>query len=141
MIQLVRLPKQLTQKDATTLNALDVECFPGDDPYPKRASGTVWWTLVDGAEPVAFAGARVMRSDGVVFLCRCGVRAGYRGRRLQRRLIRARTRLARSLGLVAVTYTAIDNVPSSNNLIRCGFQLWEPANPWAGRRVLYWRKA
>lgn len=69
-----------------------------------------------------------------------GVRHSARGNGLQKRLIRARLRLAKRLGYTwAVTYTFPDNPASSASLIACGFRPYWPGRPWAGRQC-YWRR-
>ena len=41
-----------------------------------------------------------------------------------------------------VTYVMAYNLASANNLIRCGFKLYRPAQPelWGGKTALYFRK-
>jgi GNAT superfamily N-acetyltransferase len=129
----------LTQAQRMALDVLDRECFPGDARYPKHTAGSRWWIVDDAGSAVAFAGVRIMPSEGCAFLARCGVLPEYRGQGLQRRLIAARLRYARRFRLPAITYTKPSSVESANNLITCGFRLYSPARLWAGR-VLYWWK-
>jgi GNAT superfamily N-acetyltransferase len=69
-----------------------------------------------------------------------GVHEEYRGRGLQKRLIRARVRHAKRIGWkYAITYT-IDNPPSENSLIGCGFKRYAPADPYVKGTANYWRK-
>lgn len=110
---------------------------------------TLWWVVTDGLEIVAYAGAEEWKIDDehALNLTRAGVLDAYRGRGLQRRLIRARIRYARKIGCQEVwTYTHWRNYPSANNLLRCGFSMWAPAF-WGGCEVdfeptswLYWRR-
>ncbi len=83
-----------------------------------------------------------IRYNHVTYFDRAGVAPHARGRGLQRRLIRARLAWSRSRGNThAITYTAAHNIVSANNLIRCGFRLYEPAKPWAGLAgSLYWMR-
>ena len=99
------------------LLALQMAIFPEDDEvYP---SDGYWWMVRDGREPVAFATLRLVPSwQGSGYLARCGVLAGYRGRGLQRRLLAARERLARQIGLARLLTTTLNNPVSANNLIR-----------------------
>lgn len=119
---------------------LNQEIFPGEP--VRKLEQALWWRAVgDRGQITGFAGMRLIEEGQTVFLCRAGVRDGYRGRGLQLRMIRIRVSAARKLGArVAVTYTRPDNVWSSNNLIRAGFEMYRPAEYWAGREMLYWWK-
>lgn len=121
--------------DKYLIRYLDSEIFPGEDPVDLRGR---FWVARVGGEPVAFAGLQVEGRD--VYFHRAGVLPKARGRGLQADLIRRRLAWARAQNKSrAVTYTVADNVPSANNLIRTGFQLYRPAFPWAGEdEVLYW---
>lgn len=117
------------------INDLDRECLPFDDPYTYLRDAA-WWVAWDGTEPVAFGGFRPI--EGAAFLCRAGVIPSHRGLGLQRRLIRVRLAAARRCGFGwAHTYTANGNCVSANNLIRCGFRLFEPSWYWGGTDALY----
>jgi hypothetical protein len=59
---------------------------------------------------------------------------------LQRRLIRVREAWAKRNGYRWMISDTTDNVPSSNNLMRCGYKLIEPSAPWANDMSLYWTK-
>jgi GNAT superfamily N-acetyltransferase len=63
-----------------------------------------------------------------------------RGQGLQRRLIGARERHARALGMAWLVTDTYQNPASSNSLIAAGYRLYEPAQPWGARGTLYWRK-
>jgi GNAT superfamily N-acetyltransferase len=91
---------------------------------------------------VAFGGFVPSRRfrDAVFFHC-AGVAEGHRGKRLQRRLIRARIRGAKREGYSwAVTYTLTNNPASSRSLIACGFRPYWPAIAWAGNACYWYRK-
>lgn len=76
-----------------------------------------------------------------VYLDRAAVLPAYRGRGLQRRLIRRRCVAAREEGAThAITYTMHGLAVSANNLIACGFRKYAPAYPWAGAAEDYWYK-
>jgi len=138
-IRLSATPEDLPGLTGRVLDRLDSYAFPGEDLYEK--AGSYWWTAFRGRVPVGFAGLRVFSKENYGFLCRAGVAPAVRGRGIHRRLISSRVRHARLLGLSQlITYTAVDNVSSSNNLIRAGFQLYDPANPWVSETVLYWLK-
>jgi predicted GNAT family acetyltransferase len=127
-------------KDWRQIAAADGECFPADEP-PKFDDGTVWIALVEQGKLCAYAGIKALGSD-VWYLNRAGVKRQYRGKGLQCRLIKARLKLAKRMGAkLAITYTILGNADSSNNLIRCGFKIYEPQYAWAGKtQSIYWRK-
>lgn len=114
-------------------------CFDADVALT-RPEEEFWWIAWDDVEPVGFAGLAA-EADDTGYLCRSGVLPKARGRGLQARLIRAREAKARDLGLVRMTSDTTRNVPSANNLIRAGYRLFEPAEPWAFPETLYWEKA
>ena len=97
-----------------------------------------WWVAYANGSPVAFAG--LSKFGGCWFLRRVGVVTSHRGNGLQKRLIKVRVKHAKRADpkLSVVTYTVLDNHPSSNNLIATGFRLYEPSQRYVGK-VLYWR--
>lgn len=123
---------------------MDAYCFPDDEPVETDTG--FWWLVWKGwgtgafkpPEAVAYAGLKD-QGWGLAYLCRAGVMPGHRGQGLQRKLIQARVRYARQLGLrTAITDTTASNLASANNLIRCGFVLYRPEYQWAGPEALYW---
>ena len=100
-----------------------------------------WWVLFDAnGVPQGFCGGRPADQGGKLwFLSRAGILTPARGLHLQRRMIRRRVQAAKEQGAKAViTYTGQYNIHSSNNLIACGFRLYEPSSWWAGKEMLYW---
>lgn len=84
-----------------------------------------------------------MQRKGVksAYLVRAGVLEAHRGHGLQRQFLRLREKAAKRMGVTRIaTNTIASNVPSSNNLIRSGYELYEPANPYGGYDTLYWHK-
>lgn len=127
-------------KHTRTLEALHVLCLPHDE-IEDFAEGHWFLAYLDG-EPVAFAGMRPAVTDPcAVYLSRCGVLPGHRGRGLQRRLIAARLRKAQRLGVARAITTTYCNPASSNNLIHCGFRMYAPDAPWGADGTCYWRRA
>ena len=53
-------------------------------------------------------------------LCRSGVIKSFRGKGIQKKLIRSRERFSRTLGWKWLITDTTDNPPSSNSLISCG---------------------
>jgi GNAT superfamily N-acetyltransferase len=126
--------------DLAMISQMDVRCFRNEIRYIDP--GAQWWVIRDGrGRPAGYAGL-LHYERNTVFLCRSGILPEYRGRDLQQRLIRVRLRYGRKHGArLAITYTAYNNVASSNNLIASGFHMYDPSFAWAGRDgVIYWQK-
>lgn len=123
------------------IDYLDRLCFAPTDAKVEIEPGA-WWLTYDGERPVAYAGVR--RSAQWLdwgYLMRAGVDPEYRGRGLQRKLIRTRVKFARARGWHGlITDTSYDNIRSSNNLIAEGFKLFRPRELWAFSNSLYWIK-
>lgn len=129
-------------KTAELIDELHDECFPGYDQTGLSATGHWWIVRNDDDDPVAFASlwASVRQLDAG-YLARSGVLPEHRGQGLQSRMIRCREQHARSLGWqLMLSDTVEGNVASANNLIRAGYKLWLPTEPWATPGSLYWRK-
>ena len=127
------------QKVQAELSALQKRCLPHDIPF--KTDKGFWWIVYDSFDNACAFGGLVpsMRWSDCGYLCRSGVLPLYRGKGIQKKLIRARVRQARALGwrwLITDTY---ENPPSSNSLISCGFRLFEPTVPWGANGTLYWR--
>lgn len=130
---------QLTERVVEDLNWMDTLAFPGLDPYPK--AGALWWIGYDEKTCGCFAGLKNVGHD-TGFLCRVAVLKAYRGIGLHRRLIKVREKKAREIGLRwLITYTHPLNLKSANNLIECGFKMYQPQNPYGMEDALYFRKA
>lgn len=124
---------------SSTIRQLQLQCLPCDKPY--NTSNGFWWVAYEGCEPVAFAG--VVQSSQWIdagYLCRSGVLPAYRGKGLQKRLIRARERKAREMGWNWLITDTRHNPASSNSLIACGYRLFIPSRPWGHSDAIYWRK-
>jgi len=100
-----------------------------------------WWIAEGSGKPIGFCGLSLnVATKGAGFLCRAGVIGAYRGQGIQKQMIRLRERKAISLGLEQlVTYT-IDNPPSANSLIACGYRTYSPKHKWAATEAVYWRR-
>ena len=131
-----------TSDDATKalLRWLQLKTLPGDVPHDVKDG--LWWIVEDGDHPVGFAGLVASRRYmGVGYLCRSGILHDYRGRGLQKRLIRVRIAKARRMGWQWLISDTFENPPSANSLIKCGFQTFTPADPWGFKGAIYWRKS
>jgi GNAT superfamily N-acetyltransferase len=125
-------------RDFVLADELDRACGPANGPAPSKfneARMAAWLSFAEGGvsssaeyfgkrpEPVAFAAAYITE-DGAVCLATCGVLPGYRGRGLQRKLVRTVHAWGRKRGVTrASTYTAADNWPSLSALMRCGYRV------------------
>jgi GNAT superfamily N-acetyltransferase len=137
----VRIRNICGAADFDLLLELQRACLPSDKPYD-TARGW-WWVAFTAADvPVAFAGLTETYADPWMgYLCRAGVVPEARGAGLQKRLIRTRLRLAKSLGMRSVvTDTAHGNHASANSLIATGFRMYQPAQCWAAPGAHYWRR-
>ena len=133
----------ITIRKVTKINQvviLDAHVFDYEQDSPVVVDGAHWWVAYDGDVPVAYAGVKLLEGN-LAFLCRAGVLPAWRGKGLQAKLIRARVSWVKKQGMTrAVTYTVLENPPSSNNLIKCGFKLYTPQWKWGGSDALYWFK-
>jgi len=126
-------------KHKATLTHLQKKCLPHDEPYD--ISKGWWWIAYDENKPVAFAGlVRSSSWSDCGYLCRAGVLASHRGKGLQKKLIRIRTKKAKKLGYKWLISDTRDNHPSANSLASLGFKMFTPTNPWGYNDTLYWRK-
>lgn len=120
-----------------TLIELHKECFPADE-LPSFTNG-YWWIAYDRCRPVGFCGLNTVKSwDKAGYLVRGGVVSTHRGKGLQKKLIRIRAIKAKKVGFDFLISATRDNIPSANNLIACGFKLYEPTVPWMADGSLYW---
>lgn len=127
---------------AFTLMSLNKEIFAGTAHQVGPWDGH-WWLVYDSQDddkPIGFAGLTQDVQSSTGYLNRSGVLPVHRGHRLQVRLLRAREGRARRNGWNRLVSDTTDNVPSANNMIRAGYLLFEPINPWAFKHSLYWEK-
>jgi GNAT superfamily N-acetyltransferase len=127
------------ESNAELVSKLQAEILPGDTPAAVDAG--YWWVAHFDNQLAGFCSlVRTPRWLDAGYLSRAGVLPIYRRKGIQKRLIRVRERMARSLGwqwLISDTY---NNPASTNNLTACGFSMYLPAEPYAGEGTLYWRK-
>lgn len=136
-MRLNRLIRIKQSTDIDLIRRMDKRCLPGCYFY----LGEYWWIVWDGKIPVGYAGmAQSKQWNNCGYFCRAGIIPEYRGRGLQKRLIHARLRFARSLGWEAVVTDTRQNPASANSLISCGFTTYIPRNPWGFSDCIYWRK-
>jgi GNAT superfamily N-acetyltransferase len=98
-----------------------------------------WWVMLDDmSRIVAYCGS--IYSKGICIFNRAWVHKNYRGQGIQRRMIKTRLKAASTFCHIAITYTTLDNFPSANNLISCGFRLYLPEYSYGGHDKLYFQK-
>ena len=149
MNMIKRVPwAKITGKTLSNLKSMQIRCLPEDDLVMPDKSTEGHWFLVHehsytNIPPILIAFAVMVESTkwyDTVYMSRCCVLPEFRGKGLQKRLLRARERHARALGYTWAITDTRDNVPSSNSLISCGYKLFEPTKPWSFEDSLYWRK-
>jgi GNAT superfamily N-acetyltransferase len=121
------------------LTLLQKTCLPADKIYPITKG---YWYVVytQNNEAVGFGGVvPSSRWSDTMYLCRAGVTRAHQGRGLQKRLLRARIRKAKALGMNWVITDTNENPASANNLISTGFKMFEPSEPWGFKTALYWK--
>jgi ribosomal protein S18 acetylase RimI-like enzyme len=137
-------------EDEQQILRMDAVCFPLDE--PPTITGAEWCIGWDGSRPAAYCAWKTVEHDGVPvgFHYRGGVLAEYRGRGVQRQMLRLRETRMRAQGLrAAVTYTDADGAASMRNLIAEGYRPYAPtptttlSGPGRLGRVgfVHWRKS
>lgn len=98
-----------------------------------------WWAIVVRKKLIAYCGC--LYKDGICIFVRVWVHKDYRGKGLQRRMIKARVAAARKRKCKkAITYTKMWNYPSANNLIKEQFLIYRPEYAYGGDEMLYFYK-
>lgn len=125
---------------ADTIAELHQLTFVHNEPLPDLEEGH-WWLATCAGKAVAFAGvvpSTYVRGAG--YFTRVGVVNGHRGKGLQRRLMRALEARSWRNGWDRVVSDTTDNIPSANNFIRCGYEIFAPQYPWSFPAAIYWMK-
>jgi GNAT superfamily N-acetyltransferase len=128
---------------ADTIRELHDEIFLDSAPQidPERGHWWLAFAIDEGREIAGFCGLTPTYNDETLgYLKRAGVRRMARGAGLQRRFIRVREARARRLGMRAIVTDTSDNPSSANNLIKCGYRIYRPENPWGFNHTIYWTK-
>lgn len=124
---------------ADTLRDLHEQTFLDTAPHVSTDEG-YWWITYLGNEPVAFCGLVPSIYECTGYFKRVGVLPAHRGNNLQRHLMSTFERHARRIGWTHIVSDTTDNIPSANAMIRSGYTLFEPAQPWSLANALYWKK-
>lgn len=112
-----------SQQDGQRILRMDRVCFPVDE--PPDIAGAEWFIGWDGEARAAYCAWKPTEQDGVAvgFHYRAGVLPDYRGRGLQRQMLRLREAKMREQGLgTAVSYTDADGAASMRSLIAEGYR-------------------
>lgn len=118
---------------------MQLETLPADETIDP-ADGH-WWLIKRGSQPVAFLGmTRVDDQAHWGYIARVGVLPEFRGKGLQKHLMRVAERKARQLGWARLISTTLNNPPSANSFIACGYKTYEPQGPWGYTGTIYWFK-
>ncbi len=121
--------------------SLDLKCFGKEESMEQDIPGIYWWLAYQNNIPIAYAGLQIIPINKITVLYRSGIKTRFRGRGLQKRLIRVRETAARRLGYeTMLTYTHLSNFASNNSLISLNYKLYDPQWPWVGNEFIYWRK-
>lgn len=100
------------------------------------------WIGWQAGNKTSMSTAVVYPEEDLCYLSAMVVLPEYRGKGLQRQHIRTRVKWAKCQNISQViTCTHKYTHASSNNLIREGFELYEPDWRWAGPDYLYWSKS
>jgi GNAT superfamily N-acetyltransferase len=122
------------------LTLLQKSCLPLDCVYKITDKGYWYVVYTQDGEAAGFAGiVPSSRWSDTMYLCRAGITRSHRGQGLQKRLIQARIRKAKALGMNWVVTDTNENPASANNLIAKGFKMFEPSEPWGLKTALYWK--
>jgi GNAT superfamily N-acetyltransferase len=127
------------ENQAALLHWLQLETLSGDTPLTTIVGW--WWILYQDDRPIGFCSLRRSAQWGDTgYLCRAGILPKYRGKGLQKRLIRVRERQAKRLKMNWLITDTYNNPASANSIIACGFRMFTPSKPWGADETCYWRK-
>ena len=131
---------EMSQTTEQAIRFLQKECLPLDTVLSPK-NGWWWMAYCDGRLAGFAAMLQSSKTTQAAYLARAGTLEAFRGRGLQKKLIRERLKFAKDLGLTQAITDTTDNVASANALIATGFRMFEPEDPWGSPNTLYWRKA
>ena len=114
--------------------------FADTAPMADFAHGYWWIASEDGKEAGFIGYVPSTHYAKTAYFYRVGVLPKYRGMGLQRRMMLVMERHARLMQYRAIVTDTMENIPSANNIIACGYKLFAPAEPWGHAGALYWRK-
>lgn len=135
-------PGKHKDSNIQTVRVLQEICFGAIYETERCLSDTHLWIARSDGCPVAFASLTVYPDvPETAFLSLSGVIPSARGQGLQRKLIVKREAMCKKLGITRIiSYASYDNIPSANNLIKCGYLLYEPTWEWGVKGSYYFQK-
>jgi GNAT superfamily N-acetyltransferase len=138
-----KMPAKLVDGSKPKMNAIlqymQLETMPYD-PVVDPAEG-YWWLVKKGSQPAAFLGLTpVDDCPNWGYVARVGVLPEFRGKGIQKHLMRVAERKARAVGLTRLISTTLNNPPSANSFIACGYKTYTPEGPWGYTGTIYWFK-
>jgi GNAT superfamily N-acetyltransferase len=131
---------EMSQTTEQAIRFLQKECLPLDTVLSPK-NGWWWMAYCDGRLAGFAAMLQSSKTPQAAYLARAGTLEAFRGRGLQKKLIRERLKFAKDLGMTQAITDTTDNVASANALIATGFRMFEPDDPWGLSNTLYWRKS
>jgi GNAT superfamily N-acetyltransferase len=135
----IRHVNNMSHSTEQAIRFMQKECLPLDTVLSPKLGW--WWIAYCDGRLAGFAAMLQSTKDPhSAYLARAGTLEAFRSKGLQQRLIKERVKFAKDLGLSFAVTDTTDNIPSSNALIRCGFTLFQPEDPWGLPNTLYWRK-
>lgn len=144
MVYRIALVDGFDPEVADTIRELHDEIFGDTAPNVNPERG--WWWLAyacdDSRQLAGFCGLTPTfgQPHDVAYLKRAGVLMPHRGQGLQRRFVRVREARARKAGFQSIVTDTSDNPSSANNLIKCGYRIYQPPEPWGFTHTIYWTK-
>jgi len=125
--------------DIDLVRGLHQKIFPLDEP-DLLETDQFWIVYSDRDKPVGFCSVRPLEYKTAYFNW-AGLLEEAQGKGLHRRMIYTREKWCRRIGFkYIVTYTVIDNIQSSRNLLKCNYDLYLPEHYWAEKNSLYFQK-
>lgn len=127
-------------KDYELLKQLHLKAFPLEEPRDFKSHADMAWVIksYDYQRIIGFCSLSQI-DPNTIFLSRAG--AFSRGQGIHRASIRHRLSWAKYHGIsVAITYCSFDNYKSIYNLIRCGFDIYEPEWEYVGKDFMYLKR-
>lgn len=136
------LPATIVDGSRPRMNALlqymQLETMPHDEVLDPSVG--YWWLAKKDGIPAAFLGMTKLPLENAGYLARVGVLTPFRGNGVQKHLMRVAEHKAKRLGWERLISTTLNNPPSANSFIACGWKTYEPQHPWGYIGTIYWFK-
>lgn len=134
----IRKANPMAYADRVLIKSLHRACFPSDQMV--NLAGGYWWLAYCNGICAGFCGMEQCEKwYNAGYLCRAGVAPSFQGAGLHKRLIQVRITKAKAIGWDWLITDTTENPASANGLIGKGFKMYQPAEPWAYEKSLYWR--